>query len=107
MVNRVAIAIALLVLVGYGVLEALPLIKGPSLWVTVSEDASTTPSVVTVSGTALRVTELSLNGGPLLTDEQGAFSKIIVLPRGGSILSLTATDRFGRSITKQETVYVP
>jgi hypothetical protein len=105
--NRVAISVALLVLFGYGLIEAAPLVRGPSLALSVSQDASTTPSVVTISGTAARVTELTLNGAPLLPDESGAYSKVIVLPRGGSILSLTASDRFGRSITKQETVYVP
>jgi hypothetical protein len=104
---RVATLLVLLVLVGYGVIEAMPLIEGPSLSVTITQEASSTPSIVTVAGNATRVTELSLDGAAVLTDESGAFSRVITLPRGGSILSLTATDRFGRSITKQQDVYVP
>lgn len=107
MLIRSAIALVLLILIGYGVVEALPLVEGPSLSITVIRDASSTPGVVTLSGSAKRVTELALDGAPILTDENGGFSRLIVLPRGASIMSLTATDRFGRSITKQQTVYVP
>jgi hypothetical protein len=105
---RSAIAVALLILVGYGAIEAAPLVMGPSLSVSSPVDGTTSPDgLVAVSGTAKRVTALSLNGDPLLIDEKGAFSRLIVLPRGGAILTLTATDRFGRSITKEESVYVP
>ncbi|HVX90202.1 MAG TPA: hypothetical protein VHC20_01010 [Candidatus Paceibacterota bacterium] len=104
---RAAIAIVLLILVGYGAVEALPLIEGPALHASVTLDASSTPGVVTLSGQAFRVTELALDGSPILTDDHGNFSRLIVLPRGASIMSLTATDRFGRSVTREETVYVP
>lgn len=107
MLIRAAIAVVLLILVGYGALEALPLIEGPALSAAVTADASSTPGVVTLSGTATRIAELALDGSAILTDEHGNFSRLIVLPRGASIMTLTATDRFGRSITKSETVYVP
>lgn len=107
MFTRIAIALVLLVLVGYGVLEALPLVEGPSLTVAVTRDASSTPGIVTLTGTARRVSELALDGSPILTDENGGFSRLIVLPQGTSIMNLTATDRFGRSITREQTVYVP
>ncbi|HVW71831.1 MAG TPA: hypothetical protein VHB93_01615 [Candidatus Paceibacterota bacterium] len=107
MLIRSAIAVVLLILVGYGAVEALPLIEGPALSATVVLDASSTPGIVTLSGTAARVTELALDGSAILTDDHGNFSRLIVLPRGASIMTLTATDRFGRSITKNETVYVP
>ena len=108
MLIRGAIALALLLLFGYGLIEAYPLISGPSLTVTSPINGYTsTDGFVTVAGKAARVSSLSLNGDPLLIYENGAFSRFIVLPKGGAILSLTATDRFGRSITKQESVYVP
>jgi hypothetical protein len=108
MVVRGAIALVLLILLGYGLMESWPLIAGPSLTLTSPQDGATIPDgVVTVSGTTKRVGALYVDGAPLLIDEKGDFSRIIVLPRGGAILTLVATDRFGRTITKQESLYVP
>ena len=108
MLVRGAIGLVLILLLGYGFMEARPLISGPSLSVTSPVDGTTSPDgFVTVAGTVERVSSLTLDGAPLLIDEHGAFSRVIVLPRGGAILSLTATDRFGRTITKQESVYAP
>lgn len=102
------IALTLLLLVGYGFLEARHLISGPSLHLTIPSNYTTFEGgFVTVSGTADNTENLSLNGGPLPIDEEGVFEKIIVLPRGGGILSLTATDRFGRSVTERRTIFVP
>ncbi len=108
MLVRGAIALALLLLLGYGAMEAYPLVSGPSLTLIGPINGATSPDgFVTVTGSAARVSALTLNGAPLLIDENGTFSRLIVLPRGGAILTLTATDRFGRTITKQESVYVP
>lgn len=105
---RNIIGIALILLVGYAVVEAWPLLSGPSITLSSPQHAESYPGgLVTVSGTAHRVSDLSLNGAPLLIDETGAFSRLIILPKGGAILTLVATDRFGRSITKQASVYVP
>ena len=108
MLTKSAVGVVLLILLGYGAMEAWPLIKGPTLTLTsptpgaVSEDG-----IVSVSGVAERITALTLNGAQVLPDEQGHFSRLIVLPRGGAILEATASDRFGRTITKQVSVYVP
>ena len=108
MLVRGAIALVLLLLLGYGAIEARPLILGPSLTLTSPKDGETSPDgLLTVSGVARRVSSLTVNGDPTLIDENGAFSRLLVLPKGGAILTFTATDRFGRTITKQESVYVP
>ncbi len=105
---RSAVAIILLALMAYGFMEAEPLIAGPSLTLSSPEnDATSADGFVTVAGVAKRVTHLTLNGVPLLIDENGAFSRTVVLPHGSAILTIVATDRFNRSITKQESVYVP
>ena len=105
---RVAIAIVLLLLVGYGLKEAYPLLSGPEIEIqspTNYETATTSP--VLVSGVARRTETLYLNGGPLLIDEKGRFNTSLTLPKGGAILSLTATDRFGRTRTERRTIYIP
>ena len=105
---RLFTAIALIILLGYGFIEARPLLAGPELTLlTPASGTTSSDGFFTIAGNAKRSVALTLDGAPLLVDEQGDFSKIIVLPRGGAILTVVATDRFGRTITKQESVYVP
>lgn len=105
---RAVTLIALLAILGYGLIEARPLIAGPSLTIDSPEVGESVPGgFITVSGTARRVNALTLNGSPLLTDGEGRFSRLLILPRGGAILNLMATDRFGRTVRKEVAVYVP
>lgn len=99
---------ALLALAGYGFMKAWPLMAGPSLFIVSPENNATFPDgIVTISGAASRTAELTLNGGPLLHEEGGAFSTVLTFPPGGSILTFRAADRFGRTITATRTVFVP
>lgn len=102
------IAIVLVVLVGYGLLEARHLIAGPSISLVSPSNYTNFPDgVVPVNGVANNTENLTLNGGPLPIDEAGNFTETLLLPSGGGILSLTATDRFGRSVTERRMIYVP
>ncbi len=105
---RYLLAALVIVLCGYGAVEAYPILAGPSLTLTSPAPFTTaTSGLVTVSGHAYRTVALTLDGAPVLPDQDGSFSSSLALPSGGSILTLTATDRFGRSVTKTRTVYVP
>lgn len=102
------IALALILLAGYGLIEARHLIAGPSIEIEVPIDYTTSADgFITVSGVARNTEALLLDGSPLPIDQAGRFSETIVLPKGGGILSLIARDRFGRSVTETRTVYVP
>lgn len=108
MLARISIAVALLVLIGYGAVEAWPLVNGPTLAIASPLDrAYVEDGKVIISGRAKRTETLWLDGGPLLIDEKGNFSTSLLLPSGGAILSLTATDRFGHEITERIAVFVP
>lgn len=108
MMIRAVVAIALVILVAYGIIKAYPLLKGPELAIESPLSGTTSPlGFVLVSGVARHTESLELNGGPLLIDEQGRFMKELLLPQGVGILSLTARDRFGRTVTEKRTVYVP
>ena len=106
--TRILVGIVLLLLVGYGGVKAFPLIRGPFIALdsptnyTTSEDGT-----IIVSGVAHNTEALFLDGGPLLIDPSGRFFKTLTLPSGGVILTLTANDRFGRTITESRTVHVP
>lgn len=108
MALRGVVAVLLLALVAYGALEALPLLTGPKL--TIESPVRYSNGVegfVSIQGLAKHTETLTLNGGPLLFDENDRFSQTLLLPRGSAILTLTATDRFGRSVTERRTVFIP
>ena len=106
--TRLLIAVVLLILGGYGAVEAYPLLAGPSLSLaSPSVHAVVSDGIVTVSGTAKRTTALTLNDVPVLPEQDGSFSSTLTLPHGGAILTLKASDRFGRTVTKTRTVFVP
>jgi hypothetical protein len=105
MSTRAISAILLALVIGYGFLKALPLIRGPRIDVTTL--STNTDGLTVISGTAVHTETLTMNGGTLLIDNNGHFSQNLMLPRGGAILSLTATDRFGRSQKLERTVVTP
>ncbi len=98
----------LLISIGYGGVEAWPLLAGPTLSISSpANDAAVPGGIVTVEGKAVRAAELTLDGTTILHDQDGSFSSTITLPRGGSILTFVATDRFGRTVTAARTIFVP
>lgn len=91
----------------YGLMEAWPLLRGPSLFITSPMDNVAIPDgIVTISGNATRAAVLTLNGASILHEENGDFLSTLTLPHGGSILTIVAIDRFGRSVTATRTVFV-
>jgi hypothetical protein len=107
MTNYLIVAV-LLALIGYGAIEAWPLLEGPSLVIDAPSDNALLPEgIIAVAGRAPRAARLSLNGAPLLRDRNGDFSSTLIFPSGGSILTFVATDRFGRSVRATRSVFVP
>jgi hypothetical protein len=103
--SRVISAVLLLLVISYGLVKAVPLIRGPHI--VISELSTNEHGLTVLSGTAVHTEKLSLDGGTLLIDGDGRFSTTLMLPRGGAILKLTATDRFGRSTSLERDVVTP
>jgi hypothetical protein len=102
------IATVLLALLAYGFVEARHLLGGPSIHLdSPSNYTSSTDGYIHINGVAANTEALFLNGGALPIDEEGRFTDTVLLPSGSGILSLTATDRFGRSATVRRTIHVP
>lgn len=98
----------LFILVLYGLREAWPLVAGPALSIeSPADNKSSESTIVTVSGTAVRAATLTLNGSPLIREENGSFATILTLPRGGSILTFEAADRFGRTNNQTRAIFIP
>ncbi len=103
---RFVIAGVLVILVLYGLVKATPLLAGPELRI----DPITTTGdqgFITLSGRALHTETLTLDGSTLLIDEKGNFSKKLTLPRGGSVLTLEANDRFDRITRSTREIIIP
>lgn len=106
--TKYLIAAVLLILAGYGSIEAWPLIAGPSLSIDSPQNGTAYPDgIVVAEGQTVRAATLTLNGTPLLHDQNGSFSSTLTFPRGGSILTFVATDRFGRTVTATRSIFVP
>lgn len=106
--TRYLLIAVLSILAVYGLIEGWPLLSGPSLSVTAPlENGSYPGGIVTITGKATRIAMLSLNGNPLLHDENGDFTTTLTFPHGASILTFVATDRFGRHVTETRTIFVP
>ncbi len=92
---------------GYAVWQGRHIITGPDLTVTSEPEVVQTGRVVFISGVAENVTALSLNGRPIVTDQDGNFTEGVVLENGYSMVSLDARDRFGRQVHwEKPVVYV-
>lgn len=105
---KTAAAVTLSLLAVYGVIKAVPILLGPDIKIdSPVEGQATQDGFMTISGTAIHTQELTLNGAPFLIDEKGRFSTTILVPPGGAILTLSATDRFGRKTSVERTVFVP
>lgn len=103
------IGAVLVALAAYGGVEAWPLIAGPSIVIDSPADNAAFPpdGVVSIRGRAPRAARLLLNGVPLLRDRHGNFSTVLAFPGGGSVLTFTAADRFGRTVITTRSIFVP
>ncbi len=105
--TRYFIGVVLLILIGYGGMEAWPLLAGPTLFIaSPTNNASFPGGIVSVRGRAARAALLTLDGMSLLHDQNGDFSSTLTFPRGGSILTFAAIDRFGRKVIVTRTIFV-
>ena len=90
-------ALAGVVILGYSIFVSLPFIMGPFL----SIDTPTyLNGTVTLSGKTERVSFLEINGYATALNEDGSFSVLRAYPLGYTAVTVTAKDRFGRTITK-------
>lgn len=106
--SRALAIITLLLVTLYGGYKAVPLLRGPNIVLTSpTENQVISSSTLVISGVASRTENLTLNGTLLPIDAEGHFSKTLTVPSGGAILSLTATDRFGKSVHVRRSVFIP
>mgnify|MGYP000868666436 CR=1 FL=1 len=85
----------------YGLYRAYPLLAGPSITITSPYDGEVVASTTfQVTGTAKRARVITLQGRPITIDTAGAFSETLVSSLPYTILVVTATDSYGKTVTK-------
>ena len=89
---------AFMVLV-YVLFQARFLIIGPVVRLTTETRPVYNDRIIEIVGQAENITDITLNGRPIYTNESGAFSEKLVLENGYTIMTIRARDRYGRETT--------
>jgi hypothetical protein len=100
-----ATAIIIILIVAFAVWRSLNYVRGPKITITEpANGVSITEKSVTVKGRVERATNFLLNGNQTNIDEQGNFSKDIIIFPGINLITLSAKDQFGRSTENRLTL---
>lgn len=96
-----------IVILGYGLFEARRIIEGPIIVIYTPQDGSATSTTgVVITGNAQNISFLTINDLPGFTDQSGNFSEMLSIPPGFTVLTVAATDRFGRRTSKSVAINV-
>ena len=96
-----------LIIAGYGLFEARRIIEGPQVTIYMPKSGSaTSTSAVIITGNAQNISFLTINDLPSFTDQKGNFTETLSIPPGPAVLTVAATDRFGRRTSKQVSIDV-
>lgn len=95
--KRLFLAVCILLLVGFALFEARRYLAGPVLVIhsPLPGQSLDGPSI-RVSGHAENLSYLHINGAQAYVDENGTISWVYAPPKGYTVLTATASDRFGR-----------
>lgn len=95
--KRLAFAALILLLLGFGLFEARRYLTGPVLVIDRPLPGSVIEGpAVRVSGHAANLSYLHINGAQAFVDENGTLSWVYTPPKGYTVLTAKASDRFGR-----------
>lgn len=95
------------VLFGYGLFEARRILEGPIITIESPRGGSATSSTgIIIAGEAQNISFLSINDKPSFTDESGHFTKLLSVAPGFTVLTVAATDRFGRKTSRSVSINV-
>ncbi|MBX9906669.1 hypothetical protein K2X96_02095 [Patescibacteria group bacterium] len=89
--------------VAYGIFQARHLIEGPVITLTEEPAYAQPDAAIEIKGNAQNIISISINDRQIFTDDSGNFTETLVLPKGYTIMTLTAEDRYGRVRTVERT----
>lgn len=79
--------------------QARYFIEGPRVALESPTSVQQNSRIISITGSADNITEITLNGRKIYTDEDGNFLEPLVLENGYTIMTIVAKDRFGRLTT--------
>lgn len=93
----------------YGLFQARTLLEGPQVAIQYPTDGSTVQqSLVELEGSTENITSIEVNDRTIHVNRKGQFTEPVVLSQGYNVITIEATDRFGRSTTDRlEVVHKP
>lgn len=95
------ITLFLLVIFGYSVYEGWNYATGPKITIlSPTNGSAVAESFITIHGQTKNTSLITLNERPISIDEHGQFNEKILLSYGYNILTMSASDRFGKKTTK-------
>lgn len=101
LIKMIGVIIFAGIVITYAFFRTINYARGPSVRIIEPENGITTSiNTITVSGQALRINKLTLNGNPLTIDEQGFWSQKIIVFEGLNRITIVAEDQFGRSTSQ-------
>jgi hypothetical protein len=100
-IERYAIVFLVCISLGYGAFRVYPLLAGPSIVLYSPKDGDTVASTTfEVSGRVSRVKEITVQGRSIPIGTDGNFAELLVAQKPYSIVVISATDFYGKTITK-------
>ena len=91
----------MLCLFGYTGYEIQKIVFGPKIEVLFPKNGSLVSNSMTeVSGIAKNIKDISLNDRKIFIDEQGNFKENLLLSYGYNVITIKASDKFGKNTEK-------
>lgn len=95
------LGVLILISLVYGGFRAYPLIAGPTVTIYNPHDGDTVASTTfELSGQVSRVKEITVQGRSIPIGTDGNFAEILIAQLPYSIIVITATDFYGKTVTK-------
>jgi hypothetical protein len=104
----ISLTIALVVIL-YTISRFYTFLEGPSIRITSPSNGTTVNSrLLNISGSTTLISFITLNDRQIFIDQKGNLFEQLLLQDGYNIISIKATDRFGRKVEERlEVVYKP
>ena len=102
--KELEVLLLIIVIVGavmYGGFKAYPLVAGPKISIdSPKDDEMVASTTFQITGKVTRVKEITLQGRPIAIDLEGKFNELLTADHPYTIIILTATDFYGKTIVK-------
>mgnify|MGYP000110718572 CR=1 FL=1 len=96
-----ALGFLIVIAISYGLFRAYPLIIGPTITIYNPHDGDYVKNTTfEISGHVSRVKEITLQGRPIPIGTDGHFTELITAQKPYTLIVLTATDFYGKHVTK-------